>query len=164
MRRLARAALAAVAFLTRLPVGRRVELGPDDVARGAPLFPLVGGAVGAVCGLAADALVPALPSLVAGALAVGLAAALTGAMHLDALADTADALGGSSRERALEIMRDHAVGAFGAVALIVVLLVDAAAFAALAVRDDALLAGLVAGAVGWAAILSLPRGLPAAIG
>ena len=58
-------------------------------------------------------------------------------MHLDALADTADALGGSSRERALEIMRDHAVGAFGAVALVVVCLVDAAAIGALAEGGDA---------------------------
>src|SRR5262249_12078665 len=146
--------------LTRVPVGRLVELGPADVASGAPFFPLVGGAVGAVCGLVADAFVPALPPLVAGALAAGLAAALTGALHLDALADTADALGGSSRERALEIMRDHAVGAFGVVALIVVLLVDAAATGAFAARGDAALACLGAGAAGRAVMLPLARALP----
>jgi cobalamin 5'-phosphate synthase/cobalamin synthase len=155
-----RAGLAAVAFLTRLPVGRLVALDARDVARGAPLFPLVGAAVGGAAGLLADLLVPDLPGLVAGALAVGLAALLTGAMHLDALADTADALGGTSRERALEIMRDHAVGAFGAVALVVVCLVDASAIAALAVGDDAWLAGLVAGATGRAAILPLAHELP----
>jgi cobalamin 5'-phosphate synthase/cobalamin synthase len=155
-----RAGLAAVAFLTRLPVGRLIALDARDVVRGAPLFPLVGAAVGGAAGLLADLLVPDLPGLVAGALAVGLAALLTGAMHLDALADTADALGGTSRERALEIMRDHAVGAFGAVALVVVCLVDASAIAALAVGDDAWLAGLVAGATGRAAILPLARELP----
>ena len=63
-----------------------------------------------------------LPSLGAAALGLGVAALLTGALHLDALADTADALGGATRERRLEIMRDHAIGAFGAVALVVVLL------------------------------------------
>lgn len=155
-----RAGLAAIAFLTRLPVGRLVALDATDVARGAALFPLLGAAVGGSAGLLADLLVPGLPSLVAGGLAVGLAALLTGAMHLDALADTADALGGTSRERALEIMRDHAVGAFGAVALVVVCLVDASAIAALAVGDDALLAGLVAGGAGRAAILPLARALP----
>ena len=155
-----RAGLAAIAFLTRVPVGRLVALDAADVARGAALFPLVGAAVGGSAGLLADALVPGLPGLVAGALAVGLAALLTGAMHLDALADTADALGGTSRERALEIMRDHAVGAFGAVAVVVVCLVDASAIAALAVGDDALLAGVVAGGAGRAAILPLARALP----
>jgi cobalamin 5'-phosphate synthase/cobalamin synthase len=130
-----------------------------DVARGAPLFPLVGAVVGGAAGLLSDVLVPALPGLLAGALAVGLAALLTGAMHLDALADTADALGGTTRERALEIMRDHAVGAFGMVALVVVCLVDASALGALAEGNDALLAGLVAGGAGRAAILPLARAL-----
>jgi adenosylcobinamide-GDP ribazoletransferase len=155
-----RSAVAAVAFLTRVPVGRRVELGREDVAASAPLFPLVGGAVGAVSGLVADLVVPALPPLVAGALAVGLAAALTGALHLDALADTADALGGSTREHALEIMRDHRIGAFGAVALVVVLLVDAATIGALAARDDAALVALGAGAVGRSVMLPPALALP----
>ena len=152
-----RALLAAVAFLTRVPVGRAVTLDARDVARGAPLFPVVGGVLGLLAGLLADALVPGLPALAAGALAVGVAALLTGALHLDALADTADALGGTSRERSLEIMRDHAIGAFGAVALVVVCLVDASVLGALAEADDAALAGLVAGAAGRAAILPLAR-------
>ena len=51
-----RAPLAAIAFLTRVPVGERVALDARDVARGAPLFPLVGGAVGGSAGLLADGL------------------------------------------------------------------------------------------------------------
>ncbi len=148
-----RTVVAAVTFLTRVPVGRFVRIGPEDVARSAWLFPAVGGAVGAVCGLLADVAADWLPSLAAGALAVGAAALLTGAMHLDALADTADALGGSTRERSLEIMRDHAVGAFGATALIVVCVLDAAILGALAETDDAALVGLAAGAVARAAAL-----------
>jgi len=69
-----RSALAAVAFLTRVPVGRVVTLDARDVARGAPLFPVVGGVLGLLAGLLADALVPGLPALAAGALAVGVAA------------------------------------------------------------------------------------------
>ncbi len=156
----ARAALAPIAFLTRVPVGRLAALDARDVTRGAPLFPLVGAAVGGVSGLLADSLVPQLPPLVVGALAVGVGAVVTGAMHLDALADTADALGGVTRERALEIMRDHAIGAYGAVALVLVCVVDAAALAALAVESEALLAGLVAGGAGRAAILPVSRALP----
>ena len=157
---LLRAPLAAMAFLTRIPVGRHVELGAADVGRGAALFPLVGGAVGLVCGLAADLLAGPLPPLVAGGLAVALAALLTGAMHLDALADAADALGGTTRERALEIMRDSAVGAFGTVAIAVVCLVDAAALGTLGATGDAFLVGAAAGAGSRAAMLPLAYGLP----
>jgi adenosylcobinamide-GDP ribazoletransferase len=153
MMRALRAPVAAIAFLTRVPVGRRFTVGSADVAAGAPLFPVVGGAVGLLCGLGADALAGPLPALVAGGLAVGVAALLTGAMHLDALADTADALGGGTPERALEIMRDHAIGAYGAVALGVVCLVDAAAIAALAEQGKAAIVALGAAAVGRAAML-----------
>ena len=157
---LIRPPLAAIAFLTRIPVGRLVAIDATDISRGAWLFPLVGGAVGAAVGFVAQALVSELPDLVVGALAVGLAALVTGAMHLDALADTADALGGTSRDRALEIMRDHAVGAYGAIALCLVCVVDASAIGALASRDEAVFACLAAGAVGRAAILPLARALP----
>jgi adenosylcobinamide-GDP ribazoletransferase len=148
-----RPAVAAVAFLTRIPVGRAFRVDASDVGRGAWLFPVVGGAVGGVCGLLADVAADRLPSLAAGALAVVVAALLTGALHFDALADTADALGASDRERALEIMRDHAIGAFGALALIVVCLLDAALLGSLAAGDDAAVVGLAAGACSRAAML-----------
>jgi adenosylcobinamide-GDP ribazoletransferase len=155
-----RPAFAAVAFLTRMPLGRLVRIDASDVARGAWLFPAVGGAVGGASGLLADATVSWLPPLAAGGLAVACAALLTGALHLDALADTADSLGASSRERALEIMRDHAVGTFGAVALIVVCIIDAAILGTLAETDDAAIVGLAAGAAGRATMLPLALFLP----
>jgi adenosylcobinamide-GDP ribazoletransferase len=155
-----RPAAAALAFLTRAPLGRFVHVEPTDIARGAWLFPLVGGAVGGASGLLADALAGRVPPLVAGMVAVGIAALLTGAMHLDGLADTADSLGAASREHALEIMRDHAVGTFGAVALIVVCTVDAAAIGALAETEDAALVGLAAGAFARAAMLPPAQLLP----
>ena len=88
-----RPAAAAITFLTRAPLGRFVRVEAGDVARGAWLFPAVGGAVGGGCGLIADVAASWLPALAAGGLAVGAAALVTGALHLDALADTADALG-----------------------------------------------------------------------
>jgi adenosylcobinamide-GDP ribazoletransferase len=155
-----RPAVAAVSFLTRVPLGRWVHVEADDIARGAWLFPVVGGIVGGAAGLLADVTAGWLPPLAAGALAVGAAAVLTGALHLDALADTADALGGRSREHALEIMRDHAIGAFGATALIVVCILDAALLGTLAQTDDAALVGLAAGAAGRATMLPLAFTLP----
>ena len=155
-----RPAVGALTFLTRVPLGRWVHIDADDVGRGAWLFPLVGAAVGGAAGLVADVTANWLPSLAAGALAVATAAVLTGALHLDALADTADALGGRSREHALEIMRDHAIGAFGATALVLVCVVDAALLGALAETDDAALVGLAAGAAGRAAMLPLAYALP----
>jgi adenosylcobinamide-GDP ribazoletransferase len=146
----------AVGFLTCVPVPGGAGL----VAHAVVFFPLVGAAVGTGAGLVATGAVGELPPLAAGALGVGAAAVLTGGLHLDALADTADALGAATRERALEIMRDHAVGAFGATALIVVLVLDSALFGALAQTDDAAFAGLAAGAAGRAAMLLPALALP----
>src|SRR6266851_3969628 len=109
---------AALAFLTRVPVGRSVVLDAADVARSAAFFPLVGAGVGAVVGGVTAPLCDPLTAPLAAALGLAAGAALTGALHLDALADAADALGATTRERALEIMRDHSVGLFGAVALV----------------------------------------------
>ena len=151
--------LAAVAFLTRIPVGRLVELDGAAVRRAAPLFPLVGGAIGALAGGVVDVAAGPLPSLGAAALGLGVAALLTGALHLDALADTADALGGTTRERRLEIMRDHAIGSFGAVALAVVLLFEASLLAS---ETSAWSAFAAAAACGRWAALPLAAFLPAA--
>jgi adenosylcobinamide-GDP ribazoletransferase len=151
------AARGAVGFLTRIPVGRGVDAA--DVARGAVLFPLVGAGVGVVAGAAAALAYPGLPALAAAAIAVAVELVLTGGMHVDALADTADAAGAPTRERALEIMRDPRIGSFGAAALVVDLLARAAAVAAL-VDGGVISALVVAGALGRAAALPLAAGLP----
>ena len=151
---------AATAFLTRVPVGRFVEVGGRAVTRAAPLYPVVGAAVGAVAGASVDVLAGPLPTWAAGTVGVGLAALLTGGMHLDALADTADALGGGTRERRLEIMRDHSIGAFGAVALILVLLLEVSLLAELGARDLALVSFAAAGALSRWSPLPIALALP----
>src|SRR5690349_7110685 len=138
----------AVAFLTRLPVGRRLVLDADDVSRGGALFPLVGAGIGAAVGGLTDVLSGPLTPALGAIVGVAAGAALTGALHLDALADTADALGATTRERALEIMRDHAIGAYGAVALVLALLAKVAALAALAADGHALRFAVCAAAAG----------------
>jgi adenosylcobinamide-GDP ribazoletransferase len=155
-----RAGAGALTFLTRVPLGRYVAVDAADVARGAVAFPLVGAGVGAVAGGVALAADQALPPLVSAALAVAAAALVTGAMHLDALADTADALGASTRDQALAIMRDSRIGSFGAVALALDLLVKVGCVAALVDGEHVLAALVAAGALSRATSLPLAVALP----
>ncbi|HEX6715303.1 MAG TPA: adenosylcobinamide-GDP ribazoletransferase [Thermoleophilaceae bacterium] len=150
---------AAVAFLTRVPAGRAIELGAPDVARGVVAFPLVGAAIGLATGATATWLSGPLPAGTAGAVALLVAVVLTGALHLDGLADTADAIGGRTREASLGIMRDPRVGSYGAVAIAMLLLIEASALAALG-RDartvDVVAAFALARAVAPAVAALLP--------
>lgn len=142
-----RALAAAVCFLTRLPLGRWIRVNGDDVARAGAVFPLVGAGIGAAVGGVAFALAHVLSAWLAAVLALAAGTALTGALHLDALADSADALGARSRERALEIMRDHAIGSYGAVAVALDLLLKAGALTALLAHGDILRVAVIAGAL-----------------
>jgi adenosylcobinamide-GDP ribazoletransferase len=129
----------AIGFLTTLPVPSH-DLAPDAMRRAAPWFPLVGLGIGALLAGVAWAASWLFPPAVTAVLVVALWAALTGALHLDGLADCGDGLlPPVSRERRLEIMRDPRVGAFGVTVLVLVLLLKAAALASLAVTWPALL-------------------------
>jgi len=132
MSRFLRHFLLAVQFFTRIPVTGRladwVGYSPAMLRASAAHFPGIGWLVGAAAaGVYAVllALLPASPfaPLVAAALSTVTTVLLTGGFHEDGLADVADGLGGSAeRERALEIMKDSRVGAFGAMALVLALL------------------------------------------
>jgi adenosylcobinamide-GDP ribazoletransferase len=143
-----RAVLAAVTFLTVLPVGRRVPLDGADVARGSILFPVVGAGIGALSGGLVWWLGDDLPALLAAVVGVAVGTAITGALHLDGLADCADGFGGRTPEDRLRIMRDHTIGTYGASALLLDLLVRTSALAALAGSRDALLVAAAAGGAG----------------
>jgi cobalamin 5'-phosphate synthase/cobalamin synthase len=88
-------------------------------------------------------------------LVVSIGALVSGALHLDGLADTADGFGaGRTREETLRIMRDHAVGSYGAVALVLALAVKIAATAALVERAGAWRYLILAPALGrWSSVL-----------
>ena len=134
-----KAVLVAAAFLTRVPVP--VVAGAADVADAARWFSLVGGAIGGAAALIAWVLVDviALPPAFTAIVLVGLGAWVTGAIHLDGLADTADGFGGGrNRDEVLRIMRDPAIGSFGATALVIVIGTKVAALTALLDRGAAL--------------------------
>src|SRR5205814_1371132 len=80
--------------------------------------------------------------------------------HLDALADTADALGAWTRERALEIMRDHSIGSYGGVALVLDLAVKGVALTVLAQRSDVVRFAVCAAAASRVAPVLLSAALP----
>ena len=151
---------AATTFLTRIPLGRWIEVDGRTVAAAAPFYPLVGAGVGVVGGLVADGLAGPLPAFAAAAIALGAVVVLTGAMHVDGLADVADAFAGATRGRRLEIMRDHAVGAFGASAIALTLLIEVALVAELAAAGTAVASWAAAAAAARWAALPLAAVLP----
>ncbi|HYE99013.1 MAG TPA: adenosylcobinamide-GDP ribazoletransferase [Planctomycetota bacterium] len=157
-----RAVLCAVAFLTRIPVPGRGAFPPAVLGLSVAFFPGVGFLLGAVWAGAA-ALVPS-PHLGWAILLVAIHAFLTGAMHLDGLSDVVDGLGGGrgDRERALEIMRDPRVGAFGVVALVLVLLAKVAAADEVLRRPQAWIAFLACPAAGRLAAVPLVAFFPCA--
>lgn len=163
-----RALRLSVGLLTVIPVGTITEV-DRRVARSAILLtPLVGLLLGAIAAgviLGVHAIVPtSLGALLAAAIAVAALAYLTRALHLDGLADTADALGSGRRgDAALEVARRGDVGPFGVVTLVLTLLVQVAA---LAVTVDAgwgaicLVTAVVTGRV--AIVIACSRGIRAA--
>ena len=124
----------AVSLFTVIPVGRDAQLGEGEAARAVLWMPVVGlllGLAGAGVMVGVDAGGSGGPRrLLGAALAVGLIALVTGGLHLDGLADTADGLG-SRRPAAdaLAIMRRSDVGPMGVAALVLVLLIQVAALA-----------------------------------
>ncbi len=124
--------LTAAALLTRLPLPGHGFAG----AAAAWAWPLVGGALGGVSAILASTLLACgLGPGPAAAAVLAALALMTGALHEDGLADTADGLiGGRSRDRRLEIMRDSRIGSFGALALGLVTLAAWSALADLLAR------------------------------
>ncbi len=125
--------LLAIQFFTRIPITGRlaawVGYSPEMLRASASHFPGVGVLVGGLVAVLSAVMLVFLPQnsplspLVVAVLGTIFSVMLTGAFHEDGLADIADGLGGSqNRERALEIMKDSRVGAFGAIAVVLVLL------------------------------------------
>jgi adenosylcobinamide-GDP ribazoletransferase len=122
--------LLALQFFTRVPVTGRlaqwVGFSPQMLRASAAHFPGVGWLVGMLGALVFFVAERGLPGAggawVAAVLSTIATVLLTGAFHEDGLADVADGLGGSAdRTRALEIMKDSRIGAFGAIALVLAL-------------------------------------------
>ncbi len=143
----------AWAFLTRLRGGLHPD-NDEQIAASIVWFPVVGIVVGAITGAVFLGTVRFVDPLLASLLAVGLGAVLTGGFHEDGLADTSDALGGSSVEHRLEIMGDSRIGTFGALALIFVTLGKVSALMSLS-GTEGLIALIAAHALGRTGAMAL---------
>ena len=150
----------AWAFLTRLPGGAHPR---DDreLGRSVPWFPVVGAVVGGLSGAVYWVLHDPLGAPIAAVLAVAAGAIATGGFHEDGLADTADALGGTTRPRRLEIMKDSRIGTFGVLALALSTLVRVFAVSSLA-PVDGLVALVVAHMLGRTTAVAVMGVAPAA--
>jgi cobalamin 5'-phosphate synthase/cobalamin synthase len=124
-------------------------------------FPLVGAGLGAVSALLWIATRAFLPPFAIAVLLLIAETLVTGALHVDALADTADGFGGGrTREDILRIMRDHAIGSYGGSAITLLLLWKAACLATVVSQPQPYRYLLVIPAVGrWTAVL-ISRILP----
>ncbi len=155
--------ITALRFLTRIPIGRESEA-RSGLAAAAWVFPFVGALLGGIGGAVfAAALAIGLPSLVAALIALGTIILVTGALHEDGLADTADGLGGGSTpEERLTIMRDSRIGAFGTLALIFTILMKASVLAVLADPWTAVVALIAAASLSRGVLPWLMMRLPLA--
>jgi adenosylcobinamide-GDP ribazoletransferase len=125
----------ALQFFTRLPIPAWVGFEASWLQHAARYFPLVGCVVAAIAAgvYAAAALV--LPAPVAAVLSTAASIWITGAFHEDGFADTCDGLGGGmTKDRALEIMKDSRVGAYGAIGIVCMLATKLSALALLPPR------------------------------
>lgn len=150
--------LTAVQYFTRVPVPRWVGHDASQLNGATRYFPAVGLAAGAAGAAMLWACSLAFPPVVAVLLSTATTIGLTGAFHEDGLADTIDGLGGgATRERALEIMKDSRIGTFGAIALMLVVLLKLSALAALPTSQA--IAALIAahGASRWCAVMLIWR-------
>lgn len=129
--------LIALQFLSCLPIRLRQMPSARAIGHSLPFYPLVGLLLGSVLWLLAALLDASAPPLVA-ALMLALWVALTGALHLDGLADSADAwLGGlGDRQRTLAIMKDPCSGPVAVVVLVLVLLLKFIALWVLLAEGD----------------------------
>jgi len=110
--------IAAFTFLTRLPVSPGWKPEEADFKHAAWYFPLIGLLLGFISVGVFNVFIRFLPGSMALILTLGAGLLLTGALHEDGFADVADACGGMTQERRLEIMKDSRVGAFGVMALL----------------------------------------------
>ncbi|MEE8419411.1 MAG: adenosylcobinamide-GDP ribazoletransferase [Dehalococcoidales bacterium] len=120
--------LAALKFLTIIPLPYRQGGRPDEIGRSVVYFPVVGLLIGVVLAGLNWLLNLFLPAGMVNALLITALVVISGALHLDGFVDTCDGIAGHKpAEKRWEVMRDSRVGAFGVVGVVLLLLVKFAA-------------------------------------
>lgn len=153
---------AALGLLTRLPVAVDGTRAMDRGAASAWAYPLVGVVLGVILAAATAVMVwIGIPSGIVAGLVLAGAVILTGAMHEDGLADSADGLwGGWDKARRLEIMKDSHIGVYGVCAIGLSLLIRWLALVVIVSMGAYWVAFISAGAISRAAMVVLMAVLP----
>ncbi len=116
--------LTAVMFYTRIPIPSWVDHHPDYLNKASIYFPVIGWMVGGYTALIYFCCQLFFPVELAILLSMAASILMTGAFHEDGFADVCDGFGGGwTKEKILTIMKDSRVGAFGALGMIVLLLI-----------------------------------------
>lgn len=150
----------AMRFLTLLPVSWRAEEDAQHFAKSLMFFSVVGLLIGSIAGGAVFFLSKGLPQPVVVVAGLAVLAFISGALHLDGLADSADGLLSSRpREKCLQIMKDSRSGAMGIIVVVLVLLSKYAALTAMP-RETLPLAFFLMPLAGRCAILLTMASLP----
>ena len=124
--------LAAIQFLTVIPFPKAFSHGDENLERSVPFFPIVGLLIGIMTTILGQLMSAVLPPLPACAIVVIFLIAVSGGLHMDGLADTADGFFSSRpRDRILEIMRDSHIGVMGVIAVLSVILLKFSLLASL---------------------------------
>ncbi|MGR8930918.1 MAG: adenosylcobinamide-GDP ribazoletransferase [Gammaproteobacteria bacterium] len=152
--------LVALQFLTRLPISRQLNADDETLGSSVLYYPLVGFVIGVLLNVLA-LVFSAAPEMVAATLVLCGWVWLTGGLHLDGLADCADAFVGGlgDRQRSLQIMKDPSAGPIAVVALILLLLLKWCAIVVL-IQQNNLHFLMLAPLLGRCAILLLMLSTP----
>ncbi|MFA5604689.1 MAG: adenosylcobinamide-GDP ribazoletransferase [Dehalococcoidales bacterium] len=144
----------AIAFLTIIPMPFKKEPKEREIASSLVFFPIVALLIGLLLFLANWGLGEVFSPVVTAAFTLLVWILISGAMHLDGLADSCDGLAGNTAEKRLEIMKDSHTGAFGVVGISLLLLVKFAAIVSLSGWEwEALVLAPVFGT--WAMVLAI---------
>ena len=158
-----------IGLLTRIPVNWLLPAAYQNSSASWPLaqsiwcWPLVGMGIGVFTGgLSATLQLSHIPPLAAAGIALGAQVLITGGLHEDGLADTADSSGGITPERKLEIMRDSRIGSYGVLALCLAILIRAGVLSSIhSIALACLICGL-AGCLARGAFLVVTKTVPPA--
>jgi len=125
--------LIAIQFLSSIPVGKMPMPKEQDIGASLTYYPLVGVGLGLLLSVSALILMSVFESTLSAAILLAIWVYLTGALHIDGLADCADAwIGGlGSKQRTLALMKDPTSGPFAIIVLILVMLIKYTAIEAL---------------------------------
>lgn len=163
-----RALIIACLFLTRLPMPRLQTISDQDQGRALVCFPLVGLLLGGCLMIAAMVISDGFSPMLSAALLLALWVGLTGALHLDGLADSADGwLAGKDKDKTLEIMQDPRCGTAAIVVVCCLLLIKFSAVTQLFSQQalaGLLLAPVVSRGVAVVMLLNIPPAKPDSIG